>query len=553
MWGLSFFVCSRRQTLRSAPQWNGSSSQQPSLQSQRQPVGPDVVPHANVRSHEQLTFPHEVRNLEVHNGDCGVVDHVVLFHVVKLGISYDLPLLLEGGGQSQEVAEFVHFVVSVLQNRTAGHSSSSETSVVGGGWPTTWHPETNLCHVFVEHIMEVWIRLFFLPPAVHVIVPGSKRHWRNTALHSYSSAILQSWNELEVFPTYAFPPWISGGNCSSLRLLAEAYSCDQSGNRTRHCLWHCGPHKWSTQAERKRKNFSKKKHFSQKKKKSFLNAYNFLCLRTENISINIDTARCCSTVHIVIMGNNKSQQGNKSEQPCNFVSRMTLGQTGQGNVSWWCVGSWTGGSHHQLLQKKEIVRKTQSQVHLRMQLETCKKSKSQVKRLVKSEKHNQHGPPFQTVYGMVGMRMCRSNLGSGREYWFPEKEPFDRWTWWSDALGESGQNTADRECETPTLFLKDKAKEKEDNCRSFYFMRYKNCLCVRTCFRVCCYHNIVRPGLEVLDIFPAVSKIVGHPDPIEIMQFWSTDRVHLWRKKKERMERCKMCLRSQRPADNNAG
>lgn len=87
---------------------------------------------AKVCCHDQVTFPHEVRNFEVHNGDCGVVDHVVLFHVVKLCIRYDLPLLLDGGGQSQKVAEFVHFAVSVLRKRTVGRSSSSETSVVGG-------------------------------------------------------------------------------------------------------------------------------------------------------------------------------------------------------------------------------------------------------------------------------------------------------------------------------------------------------------------------------------------------------------------------------------
>lgn len=74
--------------------------------------------------------------------------------------------------------------------------------------------------------------------------------------------------------------------------------------------------------------------------------------------------------------------------------------------------------------------------------------------------HNQHGPPFEMIYRMVVMPMCSSNLGSPAEHWFPKKEPVDRWTWRSDALGEPDQNTADRECETPMLFLKDKAKKK---------------------------------------------------------------------------------------------
>lgn len=99
--------------------------------------------------------------------------------------------------------------------------------------------------------MEVGILLFFLPPAVHVVVPGTERHWRNTAVHSYSSFILYLWYQMKVFPTYPFPPWICKGNCSSLRLLAEACSYDQSGNRTQHCLWHCGPHKWPTQKKKK--------------------------------------------------------------------------------------------------------------------------------------------------------------------------------------------------------------------------------------------------------------------------------------------------------------
>lgn len=71
---------------------------------------------------------------------------------------------------------------------------------------------------------------------------------------------------------------------------------------------------------------------------------------------------------------------------------------------------------------------------------------------------------FQKIYRMVAMHLCRSNLGSRTEHWFPKKEPAHRWTWSFDALGSSYQNTADRECETPTLFLKDKAKEKEEKC-----------------------------------------------------------------------------------------
>lgn len=56
-----------------------------------------------------------------------------------------------------------------------------------------------------------------------------------------------------------------------------------------------------------------------------------------------------------------------------------------------------------------------------------------------------------------------------------------------------------------------------------------NCLGALTCFRVCCYENVVGPGLKVLNIFPAVSEIVGHPDPVEIEQLWSSGSVHLWR------------------------
>lgn len=70
-----------------------------------------------MRCHDQATFPHERRNFKVHSGDYGVVDHVVVCHVVKLCIRYDLALLLDSGGQAHEVAESVHFALRVLQKR----------------------------------------------------------------------------------------------------------------------------------------------------------------------------------------------------------------------------------------------------------------------------------------------------------------------------------------------------------------------------------------------------------------------------------------------------
>lgn len=198
----------------------------------------------NMRCHDQVTFPHEVRNFEVHNGDRGVVDHVVLFHVVKLCIRYDLPLLLDGGGQAQKVAKFVHFAVSVLQNQTPGHTRSSETSVVDGdNNPTTLNkPLSCLRRTYSGGLnTSVFSSTSHSRGRTRIQTP-----LKNTAVHSYSSFILYLWYQMKVFPTYSFPPWICGGNCSILRLLAETYSCDQSGNRTRRCLWHYGPRKWST-------------------------------------------------------------------------------------------------------------------------------------------------------------------------------------------------------------------------------------------------------------------------------------------------------------------
>ena len=63
----------------------------------------------------QITFSHERRNLEIHNMECWIVGHVVLFHVVKLHSIHDLILLLGRRRQTKKGAEFVYFPSSVLQ------------------------------------------------------------------------------------------------------------------------------------------------------------------------------------------------------------------------------------------------------------------------------------------------------------------------------------------------------------------------------------------------------------------------------------------------------
>lgn len=45
--------------------------------------------------------------------------------------------------------------------------------------------------------------------------------------------------------THFFHPWTSWGNCSSRQALAGPCSCDRSGKRKPHCLWHCEPHRLS--------------------------------------------------------------------------------------------------------------------------------------------------------------------------------------------------------------------------------------------------------------------------------------------------------------------
>lgn len=109
VWGQSS-SCSLHQTLHSAPQWNGSSSLQPSLRNHNHVLasGTDLI-FAWSHNHFsfKVTFSHKSRNCEVHNSQGGIVDHVILFHFIKLCFTDYLFLLLAWRSQAKKVAEFV--------------------------------------------------------------------------------------------------------------------------------------------------------------------------------------------------------------------------------------------------------------------------------------------------------------------------------------------------------------------------------------------------------------------------------------------------------------
>lgn len=61
--------------------------------------------------------------------------------------------------------------------------------------------------VFVEHVMEFIMALFLLPPAVHMVIPGSKHHLRNTIhakITSYLCSALMILLSRDYVPTFSF-------------------------------------------------------------------------------------------------------------------------------------------------------------------------------------------------------------------------------------------------------------------------------------------------------------------------------------------------------------
>lgn len=62
------------------------------------------------------TFSHERRHLLIHKRDCGIVGHLVLFHIVKLHSCYNTLPLLGWWRQAEERAELVYLSSRVLQN-----------------------------------------------------------------------------------------------------------------------------------------------------------------------------------------------------------------------------------------------------------------------------------------------------------------------------------------------------------------------------------------------------------------------------------------------------
>ena len=136
-----------------------------------------------------------------------VVDHVVLFHGIKLHSTCNLFLLLDWRWQTKKGAEFIYFPSSILENIFGLISVRNET------WKITWLTQLTqeknivytakywslwgrnikttgdrkqveetktqlyLNHIFIEHVMNLFMSLFLLPPAVHMVIPGPKQYW----------------------------------------------------------------------------------------------------------------------------------------------------------------------------------------------------------------------------------------------------------------------------------------------------------------------------------------------------------------------------------------
>lgn len=122
VWSRSSSSCSPHQTLHSEPRWNVFSSHQLFLQNHRKSVRYfsskwKVFFSCIIFG---FTFSHEGRNFEIHNWDCRVVGHAVLFHIIKLHSTCNLFLLFSWRRQTQKVAEFVYFPCCILKTQWSG-------------------------------------------------------------------------------------------------------------------------------------------------------------------------------------------------------------------------------------------------------------------------------------------------------------------------------------------------------------------------------------------------------------------------------------------------
>lgn len=126
-WGPSSSSCSLHQTLHSGPRWNGFSSHQPSLWSHRASVSCfnwrwriGIVLHVTCIAQcitIYCTFPYEGRNSEIHPLKCWMVNHFVLFHIIKLHSACKSINLLCWSIQTKKAAEFVYFPSSILETQ----------------------------------------------------------------------------------------------------------------------------------------------------------------------------------------------------------------------------------------------------------------------------------------------------------------------------------------------------------------------------------------------------------------------------------------------------
>lgn len=186
VWNSSSCSHSLPQTLHSGPQWNGSSSHQPSLQKHHNNQQPQLLPEdkdSTLISDFRLddTFSDERRNVEIHQSVSWQVDIVICFHFIKLHQVDDSFHLLWRRRQTKKGGEFLYFSSIVLWK----HSSQTLTwQKWARANKTTGFWLKYLEQIFIEHEVDVGISLFFLPPVVHMVIPGSKNHWQED-LHWY--------------------------------------------------------------------------------------------------------------------------------------------------------------------------------------------------------------------------------------------------------------------------------------------------------------------------------------------------------------------------------
>ena len=132
------------------------------------------------------TFSDEGRKVEIHPSESWQVDFVICFHFIKLHQVEDFFYLLRRRRQTKKAGKFLYFSTSILwkhNRQTLTWQKQTRGNETTGFWLKY------LEHIFIENEVDIGISLFFLPPIVHMVIPGSKHHWQENLQWYYTLSI----------------------------------------------------------------------------------------------------------------------------------------------------------------------------------------------------------------------------------------------------------------------------------------------------------------------------------------------------------------------------